>query len=528
MRKNLPVTLNEVIIPEDHYLISKTNLEGVIYYINPIFERVSGFTRADLIGSDHNIVRHPDMPPAVFQDMWKTLKDKKPWEGVVKNRRKDGGFYWVYARSVPIIEEGVHTGYASVRVKASREQIENAKSAYKEMDPSLTQLATRSWFKRLCTPFTALFSNSYRSHFLRYGVLNVAASLLVFFAIYLKGKDVGVSMWVIYSLLAFFIGLIMVDGRRFTNQLLHVLKESTYIAQQVSTGNLRVHIAKDPSAPLESRQLYFYLDFMRRNLTVIALDAKHGVSSSLEAAETLQESSHALSTQTVEQLTALQLSTESIERLTSAVDVNFSYAEQASYLAQASQEAATKGRVDVSELINLMQAIHQHSRQITEITTLIESIAFQTNILALNAAVEAARAGEKGDGFAVVANEVRNLALRSSAATRDIKDLTDASVDRIKAGLVQAELAGESMIHIATEVESVAKTIALIADSSEEQREGLKRTTEAISQLSHLSHKNSQIVDTVGEIADEINAEAVELSYAIAILSVLETTQRNR
>ena len=105
MRKNLPITQRETVVPADQYLISKTDLQGKIHYINPIFEEISGFSREELIGSDHNIVRHPHMPPSVFREMWSTLKSGQPWEGIVKNRRKDGGFYWVYARAIPIIEK---------------------------------------------------------------------------------------------------------------------------------------------------------------------------------------------------------------------------------------------------------------------------------------------------------------------------------------------------------------------------------------------------------------------------------------
>ena len=104
MRKNFPITQDEVRVRADQYLISKTDLKGRITYANAAFIAISGFTREELIGKAHNLVRHPDMPPEAFQDFWDTLQNKRPWMGVVKNRRKDGGFYWVYAMAVPIYE----------------------------------------------------------------------------------------------------------------------------------------------------------------------------------------------------------------------------------------------------------------------------------------------------------------------------------------------------------------------------------------------------------------------------------------
>ncbi|MFI3121840.1 MAG: PAS domain-containing protein, partial [Methylococcaceae bacterium] len=131
MRINMPVTQTEYSLKKTDSIVSKTNLLGVITYINEDFIRVSGFTQEELVGSEHNIVRHPDMPPEAFEDMWQTLKEGRPWTGIVKNRCKNGDFYWVLANTTPFYEEGRQVGYLSVRTKPRREQIDEADNAYR-------------------------------------------------------------------------------------------------------------------------------------------------------------------------------------------------------------------------------------------------------------------------------------------------------------------------------------------------------------------------------------------------------------
>ncbi|WP_154586713.1 PAS domain-containing protein, partial [Bordetella pertussis] len=133
MRVNLPIYDVETKLREDQYLISRTDTKGRIVYANPAFVEVSGFERDELIGKAHNLVRHPDMPPQAYEDLWRTLQAGQSWLGVVKNRRKDGGFYWVLANATPIYEDGEVVAYSSVRVKASDEQIEAAEAAYAQL-----------------------------------------------------------------------------------------------------------------------------------------------------------------------------------------------------------------------------------------------------------------------------------------------------------------------------------------------------------------------------------------------------------
>ena len=141
MRKNLPVTHVETQLPENEFIYSRTDLKGVITEVNEAFCKVSGFTRDEMVGQSHNMVRHPDMPIAAFQDLWDDLKAGRPWRGVVKNRRKDGGFYWVVANVTPVRENGRVMGYQSVRSRPDRREIEAAAEAYRRINDGNTRLA---------------------------------------------------------------------------------------------------------------------------------------------------------------------------------------------------------------------------------------------------------------------------------------------------------------------------------------------------------------------------------------------------
>jgi aerotaxis receptor len=140
MRKNLPVTNVETILPDKQFIYSRTDLKGVITEANQAFCDVSGYTREEMVGQPHNMVRHPDMPEAAFKDMWADLKIGRPWRGIVKNRRKDGGFYWVVANASPVRENGQIVGYQSVRSRPSREEIEAATAAYEKINRGNTAL----------------------------------------------------------------------------------------------------------------------------------------------------------------------------------------------------------------------------------------------------------------------------------------------------------------------------------------------------------------------------------------------------
>ena len=133
MRNNQPVTATEIPLPEDRLLVSRTDTDSRIVFANAAFVETSGFSPKELLGEPHNLVRHPDMPPAAYADMWATIKAGRPWDGLVKNRAKSGGFYWVRANVTPVVEDGATTGYISIRSRPARAEVERAEAAYAAM-----------------------------------------------------------------------------------------------------------------------------------------------------------------------------------------------------------------------------------------------------------------------------------------------------------------------------------------------------------------------------------------------------------
>ena len=149
MKKNLPVTQNEVPFPKGRYIVSRTDLKGIITYGNDTFVEMSGFSREELIGKNHNIIRHPDMPPAAFQHLWDTIRTGRPWRGVVKNRCKNGDFYWVEALVVPVRKNNQTTGYMSVRTEPTRQQIAAVEALYPKLQDKDARLPLPSRWQQV-------------------------------------------------------------------------------------------------------------------------------------------------------------------------------------------------------------------------------------------------------------------------------------------------------------------------------------------------------------------------------------------
>lgn len=524
MRKNLPVYNVETKVRPDQYLISKTDLKGRITYANPAFIEISGYTREELLGQPHNLIRHPDMPPAAFQDLWDTLKAGKPWLGLVKNRRKDGGFYWVLANAAPIFERGEVTGYASVRIMATQDQIDEAESFYAAINEGIHtgyivqqgQKEAIGWRKLLQT-LTWPFSPSLRAGMLRVSLLFTATLGAATWFASTGGLDGAEQGWFLAGI-GTGTAASLAYGWVIAQRVIKPLEGAAKVARQIAAGNLQIDIDTDQQG--EVGNLYFYLDMMRKSLVGIATDVRSGAYATASTAAALETSNTNLSARTEDQAASLQETAASMEELTVTVKQNADNAYLARELADASMATARRGGEVVHEVVNTMQGIHESSRKIGDIVSLIESIAFQTNILALNAAVESARAGEAGKGFAVVAGEVRSLAQKSSAAAKEIKALIDESVSRMAAGSEQAERAGQTMTDIVESVRRVTDIMAEISTASHEQSTGLDQINQAIAQMDTVTHRNAGLVQDLGDTVQALAHEADNLRVAIDVLNM--------
>lgn len=526
MRKNYPITQVESKLRHDQYLISKTDLKGRITYANPAFVEISGFSREELRNKAHNIVRHPHMPPAAFQDLWDTLKAGKPWTGIVKNRRKDGGFYWVHALVSPITEGNQITGYASVRVRPTDEQVAQAEALYEKINNNtLTgytlkegRLVPTGW-RRLLPWLKAPFKRNLAANTFRLVTTGTVAAFIMSYFAFTGGVPEGYGL-VLGAVLFALLGIMYFVGWRITKNLTDLIQDAALTAQQIAAGNLLLdvhHEAKDDSE--ETAHLYFCLDLMRKGLTVIASDTHAAILASQQVATIIDADNQLLAERTQSQAVSLQQTATSMEELTTTVQQNADNAQEATRLAQQSMDTAQQGGHAVQDMVQTMQSIHDSSQEIAEIVTLIEGIAFQTNILALNAAVESARAGEAGRGFAVVAGEVRTLAQRSSQAAGEIKELIEASINRMETGVKQAEHAGNTVTGIVNSVQQVNQIIDEISVASGEQATGLHQIHMAVAQIDEATQQNSNLVMNLQDSLSELNIQSDLLEQAIRVLN---------
>ena len=524
MRKNLPVTNVETKVRDNQYLISKTDMKGRLIYANPAFIEVSGFTRDELIGKPHNIIRHPDMPPAAFADLWKTLKEGKPWLGLVKNRRKDGGFYWVLANAFPVVENGEVTCYASVRVKPSEEQVRAAEQFYAQINAGRAkgygveqgQRVRRGW-RRLADLITLPFGSGLRVSVIR---MKVAALLAIGSSAYFAATGGMPSEWQWYAwpLIGLLTLGMFAQGFTLTRRVLRSVDQMAETARQISAGNLATDVGQINHND-ELGRVLFCLDIMRKSLISISDDVQIGVTATGHTAQVLFANNTHLSARTEDQASSLQETAAAMEELTATVKQNSDNAHVAAGLADESMRIASQGGKVVSEVVETMDGIRESSRKISEIVTLIEGIAFQTNILALNAAVESARAGEAGKSFAVVAGEVRNLALKSSQAAKEVKGLIDESTQRVSIGSEQAARAGATMQEIVDSVRRVTDIMGEISTASVEQSAGLVQINQAIGQMDGVTQQNAALVHDLGQTVRTLSLEAENLGEAIGVLN---------
>jgi len=671
MRSNFPVTGIERPMRDDQSLISRTDTQGNITYVNQDFIEISGFSEEELLDQPHNLVRHPDMPVEAFADLWATLKSGKSWTGVVKNRCKSGDHYWVLANATPIRENGILTGYTSVRTAPSRAQIEAAakiyakfkegnarglrihqgqvvrtgpigllagllhlnirgklffvmgmmslfmlaigalglvginasnaalRSVYEDRAIALGQLDTivrllnlnrlsvaeavikpgeatareavaeieknmaeidRTWQAYLATYLTpeekklagqfeidrkAFVETSLKPAIvaLRSGNFDEARRLEteimpVAFAPARVGVNALIKLqldvakqetedayanyaWmrnVIIAMIAMGFALGLALTIYLVRTIVAPLVQAVDVAKQIAAGNLTARI--DITSGDETGQMLHTLNVMKKSLTNII----GGVYSNAEQIGTgsaeIAVGNADLSQRTEEQASALEETAASMEELTSTVKNNAENSLEAKQLTHAARDIAVEGGEAMGQVVDTMGAISASSKKITEIIAVIDGIAFQTNILALNAAVEAARAGEQGRGFAVVAAEVRNLAQRSAAAAKEIKDLISDSVSKIASGATQVSHARATMEGIADAVQKVTDIMSEIAAASHEQSSGIGQVSEAVMQMDQVTQQNAALVEQSAAAAEALQMRSAALLQSVGVFKL--------
>jgi len=311
-----------------------------------------------------------------------------------------------------------------------------------------------------------------------------------------------------------------------TRSITGPLSEAVQIAQTVASGDLTSRIkvtSKD-----ETGYLLQALKDMNESLVNIVGQVRTGTDTIATASSQIASGNLDLSSRTEQQASSLEETASSMEELTSTVKQNADNARQANQLAIAASEVALKGGAVVFQVVGTMGSINESAKKIVDIISVIDGIAFQTNILALNAAVEAARAGEQGRGFAVVATEVRNLAQRSAGAAKEIKTLIGDSVEKVEAGTKLVDQAGSTMQAIVDSIKSVTDIMGEITAASQEQTAGIEQINLAITQMDDVTQQNASLVEEAAAASQSLQGQASSLSQVVSVfkISPCQTTCR--
>ncbi|HJV88648.1 MAG TPA: methyl-accepting chemotaxis protein [Noviherbaspirillum sp.] len=293
------------------------------------------------------------------------------------------------------------------------------------------------------------------------------------------------------------------------------LRTAVGIAHTVASGDLTSRIEVTTSD--ETGQLLSALKEMNNDLQTIVGKVRMGTDTIAAASSQIASANLDLAARTEQEAASLEETASAMEQLTGTVKQNADHAHQANLLAVSASEVAVKGGAVVSEVVGTMGSINDSAKKIVDIISVIDGIAFQTNILALNAAVEAARAGEQGRGFAVVASEVRQLAQRSASAAKEIKDLIADSVEKIDTGAKLVDEAGTTMKEIVTSVKRVTDIMAEITAASEEQSSGIEQVNKAIAQMDQVTQRNAALVEEEAATADALQHQAAELAQIVSV-----------
>jgi methyl-accepting chemotaxis protein len=334
---------------------------------------------------------------------------------------------------------------------------------------------------------------------------------------YATTRNISIGATVISVLLAAFIGLMLIRA------IMRPLAVAQDVAGKIAAGDLTSKI--EVTSNDELGKLLTSFKAMQASIQGLIGEIKASTDTINTASKEIASGNSDLSQRTEEQASSLEETASSMEELTSTVKQNTENAKQANQLAISASDVAGKGGEVVSKVVTTMDSINESSRKIVDIISVIDGIAFQTNILALNAAVEAARAGEQGRGFAVVAGEVRNLAQRSAAAAKEIKTLIGDSVEKVEGGSKLVAQAGQTMEEIVTSIRRVTDIMSEITAASVEQSQGIEQVNTAITQMDEVTQQNAALVEEAAAAAESLEEQAQNLAASVATFRVDNSEQ---
>jgi aerotaxis receptor len=525
MRNNGPVTAAEYVLPDGEVIITHTDPSSRITYANPAFLSSSEFSLDECVGQPQNIVRHPDMPKEAFADLWKTIQAGKGWTGIVKNRRKSGGFYWVRANVTPMMDRGRVVGYMSVRVKPKLEEVRQAEKLYSAINAGRARHVSLEEGRIVNTSISGMLQ--------RLGNLSLRTGtwlVIGFLSALLAGMGIASAVATgasTMTLLCFLAAAISTANMLYVqNSVVQPLLRLQRAAFQLVSGDTGSEIpAQGVSCVVAVAQAF---EQVRIKLDGVLKDNIAAASQVLDGVGDVVAANVDVASRTNEHASSLQQTAASLEQLTATVTRNTENAQQATKLASQSSEATKRGREVVSEVHSTMGAISESSKKISDIVSIIDGIAFQTNLLALNAAVEAARAGDQGRGFAVVAQEVRMLAKRSADAAKEIKGLIAASSDTVERGAGLANRAAQSMQDVVESVTRVANIVVEIEHASREQSSGIEQINRAMTQMDTITQQDAEVAKELTATAERLRGQSEQMLSAISAFSMQKQPTETR
>lgn len=505
MKINLPITSREVNLSSGDNLLTTTNLKGAITYANPAFERISGYTQQEMLGQNHNLIRHPHMPPLAFEQMWRTIKSGKSWMGLVKNRCKNGDFYWVSAYVSPVMRDGKIIEFQSVRTKPEREQVAAAENCYAGLMKNQTPLALRlpAFSLAASLGFTTL-------------LFFVLAWLASVFAFNLNASGAGAFLAGLWGLVQLAIYGFLSPLKRLADEARQVgdnpLGQYLYTGSRNEIGAIRFALAmqKAESAALVGRMADAAARLQRE-----AQELVDAVRLASEGNQRQQQETDQVATAVEEMAASIQEVTRNAHSSAQAANDADAEVLDGQAVVAASRDITLALEAKINEVSAAIGSLADKSQEISMVTDVINAIAEQTNLLALNAAIEAARAGEQGRGFAVVADEVRSLAGRTQQSTASIGGLIkgfqeDAreAVSAMQAGLQQVAVSVDKARDAADALSKINRKVAAISGSS-------AQIATAVEEQSAVSEEIMGSLVRIREVTNE-NAAATVQSQANA------------
>ena len=501
MKRNLPITDEEHLLDPHKPIVTKTDLKGIITYANPSFIEISGFSREELLGKSHNVVRHPDMPEAAFADLWQALKEDRPWRGLVKNRCKDGGFYWVEAYVTPLTEQGRKVGYMSVRNAPSREAVSQADALYRAINAGSAAFpATRHHFAAsirlsMLLFVAALFCLGVLANFLS-GPLQLAMA--------------GVQI----------VGIVA-GGYWLTRRITQPLLQAELLFQRMAEGDFSSEV--DTRAPREIGLLLSRLQSMQINLRAMISDIVLAARIVEQEAEQMRAESRQLETRIAAQAESITEVAATLEQFSTAVaEISESTRRSSSFAAEAGQlvnsgqsemdqsrQASDAVMHTVTQAGGMLDTLQAAVAEIDNVTRTIREVAEQTNLLALNAAIEAARAGEQGRGFAVVADEVRKLAERTGQSTEEIS----ATIVRVQQS---TRCVSDVMHETAAAVANSAQLLATMQGAFGQIRDVSQGVALSSQEISATLSQQSEASHSIASSMERVNVLAIENQATVA------------